>query len=188
MIKIGVTGSLSSGKTTVVELMAQKKFPIFSADKEVRKIYKSARFISQLKKKFNIKKKAKIKDQVKKLIKKDKKKIKDLEKLIHPYVRKNMIKFLKKNERKKAVICEIPLLIESKLMKYFDHVVFVYSYKKVRLKRYLSKGGSNFYFTLLNSRQIKAKKKIKLCNYVINNFSSLRELKKNVKLVKSLII
>ena len=40
MIKIGITGSLASGKTTVAKIFAGKKFPLFSADKEVKEIYK----------------------------------------------------------------------------------------------------------------------------------------------------
>ena len=39
MIKIGITGSLSSGKTTVSKMISRKKYPLFSADKSVLNLY-----------------------------------------------------------------------------------------------------------------------------------------------------
>ena len=40
MKKIGITGSLSSGKTTASKILSYRKGPLFSADNEVKKIYK----------------------------------------------------------------------------------------------------------------------------------------------------
>ena len=44
MIKIGITGSLASGKTTVARMFSRGKYPLFNADKEVKKIYKKKFF------------------------------------------------------------------------------------------------------------------------------------------------
>ena len=41
MIKIGITGSLASGKTTVAKIISSNKYPLFDADKSVKKIYQS---------------------------------------------------------------------------------------------------------------------------------------------------
>ena len=40
MIKIGITGSIASGKTTASKILSHKKGPLFNADKEVKKFYK----------------------------------------------------------------------------------------------------------------------------------------------------
>ena len=45
---------------------------------------------------------------------------------------------------------EIPLLVESKLMKFFDILIFVKSNKKLRMKRFNSKRGDKNLFNLLN--------------------------------------
>ena len=45
MIKIGITGSLASGKSTVAKLMSKKKYPIFDADKVVTNLYKRNYFL-----------------------------------------------------------------------------------------------------------------------------------------------
>ncbi len=41
MIKIGITGSIASGKSLVAKIIAGKKYPLFDADQAVKKIYKN---------------------------------------------------------------------------------------------------------------------------------------------------
>ena len=74
MIKIGITGSLSSGKSAVAKLMSRNKYPLFDADKAVVGLYKKRDFMKKIKKKFNFKNTKNLKRKVKNLIKKDKKK------------------------------------------------------------------------------------------------------------------
>ena len=114
---IGITGSIASGKTTVSNLMAGKKYPLFSADKIVFNLYKKKNFVKILNKKFKLNQKKNIKEQIKLVLKKNKKNLHKLETIIHPLVRKEMKIFLKKKD--KFLFLEIPLLIESKLKKYF---------------------------------------------------------------------
>ena len=80
MIKIGITGSIASGKTTVARLLSGQKYPLFNADKEVRKIYKNNFFRKKICKKFKIKNKKNLKKEIKKIISANKKSLKYLEK------------------------------------------------------------------------------------------------------------
>ena len=101
MIKIGITGSLASGKSTVAKIISSKKYPLYNADKAVKKIYQTNVFKTKVFKKFKLKNKKNIKNKIKKIISSDKKNyLKDLEKIIHPLVRKQIIKFIKKNKKK----------------------------------------------------------------------------------------
>ena len=179
MIVIGITGSIASGKSTVAELIAEKKYPLFNADKVVLNLYKNNKFITLLSKKFRLSSKKKIKNQIRLIIKKNKKNLKILERIIHPLVRKEMNNFLK--IKKKILILEIPLLIENKLSRYFDKVIFVDAKKKIRLKRYLKRNNDKKTFEVLNKRQISPVVKKKACDLTINNNYSLTILKKNVK-------
>ena len=95
-------------------------------------------------------------------------------------VRLQMKKFVNRNRKKKILIFEIPLLIESKLMRHFDIIILVSSPKKTRMQRYLKRGGSKFLFNYLNSRQISENKKRKFCQHVIKNNRSLNVLKISV--------
>jgi len=176
---IGITGSIASGKSTVAKLMARKKYPLFSADKIVINLYKNKKFINLMIKKFKLNDKKNIKNQIKLIVKKSKKKLIILESIIHPLVRKEMKNFLK--AKVKILILEIPLLIENKLDKYFDKIIFVDAKKKLRLKRYLKQNKDKKTFEVLNKRQLSPAAKKKKCDLVIDNNYSLEVLKKNIK-------
>ena len=185
MIKIGITGSLASGKTTASKILSSKRGPIFSADKAVKELYKNKHFKSLVSKKFKIKNNSQLKKSLKKLILKNKNNINKLERIIHPLVRKKMKNFTVKNKNKKLLFYEIPLLIESKLMKNFNSVVFIKAKKQLRLKRFLSKSGDKKLFNLLNNKQMNDTKKIKFCDHVVVNEKNLNILKMNLMAIIS---
>ena len=176
---IGITGSIASGKTTVAHLMARKKYPLFNADIVVSNLYKKKKFNEILIKKFKLNNKKQIKNQIKLILKKNKNNLYKLESIIHPFVRKEIKNFLKK--KSKMLFLEIPLLVESKLNKYFDKVIFVGANKKLRFKRYIKKGGNKNMFRLLDRRQLSMAVKKNICDYTIENNYSLVMLKRNVK-------
>ena len=183
MIKIGITGSLASGKSTVARLISRNKYPIFNADNAVKTLYKKRIFTKKIQKQFHFKNTRNLKNKIKNLIKKDKKILKKLEMILHPLVRKEMGEFIKKKKNNKITIFEIPLLIESKLTRYFDLIIFIGAKKNIRLRRYVAKGGNKKIFTILEKRQKKPSKKIKISDHVIYNNKSVISLKKNIKKV-----
>ena len=183
MIKIGITGSLASGKTTASKILSHRRGPLFSADKAVKELYKNKHFKFLVSKKFKVKNNSQLKKSLKKLILKNKNNIKKLEKIIHPLVRKKMKNFTERNRDKKLLFYEIPLLIESKLMKYFNVVVFIKAKKQLRLKRFQSKSGDKKLFNLLNNKQMNDERKIKFCDYVVVNEKNLNILKKNLLVI-----
>ncbi len=180
MKKIGITGSLASGKTSASKFLSYKKGPLFSADVIVKNLYTKSSFKKLIKKKLNIKKTQNLKKTLKKKILIDKNYLKNLEIIIHPLVRKEMLKFAKKNVKKKFVFFEIPLLVENKLMKKFDVIFFIKSKKSSRLKRFIKKGGNKDLFQMLNNKQLNDKNKIKYCDHTVLNDKSLKALKKKL--------
>ena len=180
MIKIGITGSISSGKTTASKILSKKRGPLFSADKEVKRLYQNKNIQQKIIKIFNIKNKSNFKNLLKEKVLKKEIDIKKIEKIIHPLVRKEMSKFSRKNKNKKILFYEIPLLIESKLMKFFDVIIFIKAKKKIRLKRIKSKGGNERLFVIMNRKQLSDLKKIKFCDHVVVNEKNLSILKRNL--------
>ena len=178
-MKIGITGSLSSGKSSVAKILSKNNRLLFSADKVVKDLYSNNEFKKKIKKKFKLKKKN-IKEEIRTKLLKEKISLIELGAIIHPFVRRKMREFYKKNIRKEIVFFEIPLLIESKLMNFFDYIILVVAPRKNRLKRYLKNGGKKEMFYLLDKNQISAKKKIKYCDYLIVNNKSKNYLKKKV--------
>ena len=179
MITVGITGSLASGKSTATRYL-KKYYPVFSADLTVKNLYKKKFFLKKIQNKFNIAHPANIKDKIKKIILNSKKSLRLLEKITHPHVRLEMTNFIRKNKGKKIIILEIPLLVESKLMKYFDIIIFISSNKKKRLSRYLKNGGNKNVFLALDKRQIKDKIKKKYCDYTIVNNDTFALLNRKI--------
>jgi len=189
MIKIGIVGDIGSGKSYVAR---QFGFPVFNADNEVKKIYKkNKKCFKKLKRtfpkyifSFPIKKK-----ELSNVVFENKNNVKKINKIIHPEVRLKMKKFLKKNRNKVAVVLDIPLLLEGRIYKKRDVLVFVQAKKKDINKKL--KKRYNF-----NSKIIKKLKKLQLpleikkrkSDFIIkNNFRSI-SIKKNVKILKNKIL
>ena len=179
-MKIGITGSISSGKTTATRILSFKRGPVFSADKVVKNLYKNESFKKLLSKKFRIKNNKQIKKTLKKIILSSASNFKKLERIIHPLVRKKMRFFSNQNRYRKYLFYEIPLLIESKLTRYFDVIIFIKANKNLRLKRFKANGGNVEIFNLLNDRQIKDNKKAKFSNFVVVNEKNILVLKKKL--------
>ena len=179
MKRIGITGSLASGKSTASKIF-RNKGPVFSADIIVKKLYSQKKFRKYISKKLKIQSSINLKSSIKKKILNDKSFFKKLEKIIHPIVRKEMIEFTQKNKNSKFIFFEIPLLVESRLMKKFDIIFFIKAKRSLRLNRFKKKGGNKFLFNLLNKKQFSEKKKAKYCDHVIVNEKNLNILKKNL--------
>ena len=100
MKRIGIIGDIGSGKSYVARNFG---YPAFNADLEVKKIYKTnKKCFKKLKKKFprSIKNFPIIKSELIKIL--NKKNLKILSKIVHPFVRAEMKKFLKKKKIKKV--------------------------------------------------------------------------------------
>ena len=189
MIRIAVLGDIGSGKSYVAK---QFGYPVFNADVEVAQLYRKSRNCYKKLKKilpkyivsFPIKK-----NEINNAIIGNKKNIKKITKIVHPYVRLRMNKFLKKNRYEKFVILDVPLLLEKKINRKNDILIFVKSQKKETIKRL--KKRLNFdlkVFNRLNSFQLPLEFKKKKANFIIkNNFKSLI-VKKNVKLLKKKLL
>ena len=189
MIRVGVMGGIGSGKSFIAKLF---NCPVFNADKEVNRVYKNDKncFV-KLKKKlpnfinsFPVKKK-----QLVNAIKEDKKNLAKISSIVHPIVRKRMKVFLAKNKKNKIVVLDIPLLIENKLNKKDDVLLFVKSKKKEVLKRL--KKRANFDVKVLKSleeNQIILLKKRQLANYIVDNNFTKIIMKKKVNFLKKKIL
>ena len=65
-------------------------------------------------------------------------------------------------------------------MKYFDVIFFIQAKKKIRLKRFISKGGNKSFFEILNKKQLIDKRKTKYCDYIVKNEKNIKILKKKL--------
>ena len=71
----------------------------------------------------------------------------------------------------KLLFFEIPLLIESNLMKNFDIIFLIKANKKTRIKRFVAKGGNPKFFETLNKKQLDHKTKAQFCRNLLPSWS-----------------
>jgi dephospho-CoA kinase len=189
MIKIGILGDIGSGKSYVA-----KSFdcPVFNADIEVAKLYKKDKKIFNKLKKIlpkyfqspPINKK-----EVTNAILVNKSNIKKIIKIVHLEIKKQMKIFLKQNKYKKIVILDIPLLLENKINKKKDILIYVQSKKLDILKRLRKR--QNFNPKLLSkfkSIQLPSDYKKKKSQFIIKNNFTKKSVKRNIdKILKEIL-
>ena len=184
-IKIGITGSIGMGKTTVSLYFKKNGIKVWNADSEVHKLYKKGsegykKIISiypQLKGKEEINRK-----KVSNLIIQKKIDLKKIEKVIHPLISLSRSKFIKENKRENLLAFEIPLLYETGADEWLDYTISVYCSNKTQMER-LSKR-NNFDKEKLNyllSKQLSSKQKNQKANFVINTDQKKADVEKEVK-------
>ena len=182
MIKIGILGRIGSGKSYVAKKFG---YPVFNADAEVAKLYNNSKSVyiklnKKLPKYFSsypIDKK-----QVLNAILNNKKNFKKIIEIVHLEVRKNMKLFIKKNKKKKFVILDIPLLLENKINKKSDILIFVQSKKQTVMKRLIKR--KNFNIKLLKKFkkiQLPLDFKKKKSHFIIKNDFTKRTVSKYIK-------
>ena len=182
MIKIGILGDIGSGKSYVAKNFG---YPVFNADDEVGKLYKkNMKVFNKLKKKlpryihlFPINK-----NEISRAILANKSNLKKIITIVHLEIRKKMNMFLKKNINKKIVILDIPLLLENKINKKNDVLVFVKSRKLDVLKRL--KKRKNFNSKLLSkfkNIQLPLDYKEKKSQFIIKNDFSKKSVNEGIK-------
>ena len=189
MIRIAVLGNIGSGKSYVAK---QFGYPVFNADTEVAKLYrKSRRCYNKLKKalpeyivSFPVKK-----IEISKAIIADQYNLKKIIKIVHPEVRSNMNNFIKKNKNKKLIILDIPLLMENKINKKNDILIFVDAKKKEINKRLKKKFNINLKIVeKFKKLQLPVELKKQQSDFIIKNNFRNNSIKKNVKKVLEKIL
>jgi dephospho-CoA kinase len=189
MIRIGILGDIGSGKSYVAKNFG---YPVFNADKEVGKLYKKNRKIfNKLQKalpkyifKFPVDKK-----EITRAIFANKTNLRKIIKIVHAEIRKKMNIFLRNNREKKIIILDIPLLLENKINKKNDILIFVEANQKDIMKKL--KLRDNFNLQMLKKFkkiQLSLDYKKKKSNFIIkNNFSSKSVKKKIEYIIKEII-
>jgi len=182
MIKIGILGDIGSGKSYIAKNFG---YPVFNADNEVSKLYKkNKKIFNKLKKvlpkyihSFPINK-----NEISNAILANKSNLKKIIEIVHLEIKKRMNIFLRKNRKKNIVILDIPLLLENKINKKNDILVFVES-KKIDILKRLKKR-ENFNPKLLRkfkNIQLSLDYKKKKSQFVIKNNFINKSVNKSIK-------
>ena len=189
MIRLAIVGDIGSGKSYIAK---QFGYPVFNADTEVSKLYKkSSKCFNKLKKtlpqhivSFPVKK-----NQIAKAVMADQNNLKKIVKIIHPEIRLKMNLFIKKNKKHKIIILDIPLLMENKINKKDDVIVFIDAEKKAINRRLKKRPNINRkIISKFRKIQLPVEIKKKHSDFIIKNDFRNNSARKNVKKILKRIL
>ena len=190
MILVGLTGIIGSGKTFALGFFKSRRTIIFSADEEVKKILEKKNIKEKIYKLFpeSFSKKKLNKNILASIVFGDRKKLRKLEKIIHPLVKKKKKTFLNRNRNKKVIIMEIPIIFEQKNEKNYNYIILMNINRKIQRQRVMKRKNMTMQlFKKILSNQISYKKK-KNVDFVVNNNGSKEKTRQILKKVLNKII
>lgn len=189
MIILGLTGGIGMGKSTVARMLRLMGYPVYSADKAVHNLLKRggaavipvAKIFPQALQKGAIRR-----EIVGEIVFSQPAKLKKLEGILHPLVRKAEKSFLTQARLKKKPIAvlEIPLLFETGADKRCDVVFCVSAKKAVQKSRVMMRlGMTKTKLKAILKRQLTDKERKARADYVITTSLSYEDTKKQVQTI-----
>jgi dephospho-CoA kinase len=179
MKAIALTGSIGSGKTTVLKFVRDSHIPTIDCDAIVSKAYREKPVKKKLRKMFGTANRREIAG----IVFSSPKKRRKLEKLLHPLVWKRVkskLSLLRKQGKLLAVV-DVPLLFEARWQNRFNSVIFVKVAKKTCIQRLAKKGFSRKEALQRWNAQLPPRKKVKKSDYLIDNSGTVAKTRKQVR-------
>jgi len=173
MLKIGLTGGIGSGKSTVAKIFEQLGVPVYYADTEAKRIMNedpilTAELILHFGKEVFVDGKLNRK-YLSSLVFNDKKKLDLLNSLVHPATIRNSEQWMQQQQSPYA-IKEAALIFESGSQDQLDYVIGVSAPETLRIQRTIQR--DNITREAVKDRiqnQLSESIKMRLCNFVIIN-------------------
>jgi dephospho-CoA kinase len=173
MLKVGLTGGIGSGKTTVAKIFELLNVPVYYADQASKRLYHTDKqLISEIKKYFgedvytnDVLNRSKLAS----IVFSNPTKLDLLNELVHPPTLRDAEEWMKR-QTAPYVIKEAALLFESGSASGLDYVVGVQAPSHYRIKRAMERDGLKREEVLGRmNRQIDEDIKLRLCDFVIIN-------------------
>ncbi|MCK5895591.1 MAG: dephospho-CoA kinase [Cocleimonas sp.] len=186
MIKIGLTGGIGSGKSTVTDVFFLKHIPIIDADKIARDLVKpktdALKEIVETFGKIVLQEEGGLnREALKKQVFSDAKKLKQLELILHPkiyhIIKEKLLTSGGKNTEVAYVIADIPLLIEKGYIDLFDQLVVVDCLPEQQIQRVLQRDTMDIkMIETIMEKQVSREERLKYATYVLDNSGTKQAL------------
>lgn len=191
-ITIGITGSIGSGKSEFTKIAENSGFQVLRADDISKEILTNNPDVKkQVIKKFgkeSFLNNTPNKKYLAEIVFNNPAKLRELERILHPLVIKEIEKQKKEIFRKHNILfVESALIYEADLEHLFDFVVLITAEREVRLKRKLSQGMSEEDFVKREMNQIPDEEKRKRADFIFQNNSTKEELHSKFNLLLTLL-
>ena len=169
MLKVAITGNIAAGKSQVEKIIAEQ-FPVYDADKIAHKYLGNVDRVALGEKIFN-----------------DPLARKQLENLIHPKVKQEILEIFKQSFD--VVFISVPLLFETGFDELFDKIIFIAADSEIRLDR-LMKRNNLTKKQALNRMNIQGNQEDKIIrsDFVIYNNGSYDDLRNRTLEILNILI
>lgn len=183
MIRVGLTGGIGSGKSTVARCFQEYGVPVYYADDEAKKLMHSSKVIrKRLVSEFGeaVYEKNELNRQyLASLIFNDPEKLKTINSIVHPEVRNHFKKWIKKQDAP-YVIQENAILLENDFRTQFDCIILVIAPEQLKMERLIQKGIKKEDILNRMKNQWPDERKILLADFLIENVD-LKHTRQQVK-------
>jgi dephospho-CoA kinase len=187
---IGLTGGIGSGKTTIAKHFASLGIPVYIADDEAKKLMDNSEIIAKLQAVFGneIIENQKIdRKALAQIVFQNPKKLKILNSIIHPAVKKHFTDWLSTYKNPPIIIKEAAILFESGSYKDCDSIITVTSPLEERVNRVMKRDNASRESILDRiNNQWTDEQRISKSDYVIINISVNEALKQAEEILKKL--
>ena len=188
MIKIAITGNIAAGKSIVEKILKDLHYPVIDTDKIVHDLFiESDDLNTELRAAFGdfdictnhlIDRK-----KLARIVFSDKKLLSKLEKITHPYIIDEVMKFFEQNADANFT-CVVPLLYEVNWGYLFDKVIMVAADDDIRLARLMERRNLSKEDALKRmNAQIPQDEKIQFADFVIYNNTNYIDLSRQINQV-----
>lgn len=186
MLKVGLTGNIGCGKSTVADMFKKLGAYVFDADKIIKDFYQERGDVYKrvieafgsdvLDEEGNIDRK-KLAD----LVFSDSKRLKILEEITHSALYAKLEDEFKSLPQKAIAIVEASLLVEKRTYKNYDKLIVVYAPYEICKERAIKAGFSLEDFKRRWEHQLPPEEKVKYADFVIDNSDGIKQTQKQVK-------
>lgn len=190
---IGVTGGIGSGKTTIVNYIHTKGYPVYIADEAGKKVMQQPKVIQQVNALFE----GKVllddgsldRSKIASLVFNDEQLLSALNQIVHPAVASDFEEFKKQNSQQPLVFKEAAILFESGSYKDCDATILITAPLNVRIDRVVKRDGISKEAVLQRMKnQLTDEEKQKLATFTVENMELNHAFKSVDEIIDKLLI
>ena len=173
MLKIGITGGIGSGKSTIAKIFEVIGIPVYNADDAAKRLmYENTNLKAQIIHHFGkdaYTNSTLNKKYIASIVFNNPEKLALLNSLVHPVTIQDAAEWIKK-QTSPYIIKEAALFFESGAHAYVDKIIGVYAPTPIRINRVMKRDNITREEVLARmNKQIDEEMKMRLCDYVIKN-------------------
>lgn len=185
-----LTGGIGSGKTLIANYFKSLGIPVYIADDEAKKLMKKTKIIQAIEAIFGktiFENDMINKEKLASIVFNNPEKLKELNQVIHPAVKKDFEDWLSKHKSLPLVVKEVAILFESGSNSFCDKIITVVAPLETRIQRVLERDNTNRENILARiNNQWTDEQRISKSDFIIHNIS-VDEAKKEVDEILKLL-